>query len=150
MIYDVRVAKQARHDMKMVYEYIADVLLEPVTAEKQYTRIENAIYTLDHMPERFRQYEKEPWRSRNLRIMPVDNYLVFYLVDNKKRTATVIRVMYGRRNIEKELDDMARRGGNNAFMSLRETAKNNGVQDWSLDEINNEINAARRDRDTEE
>ena len=107
MTYDVRVTKQARHDMKLIYEYIANVLLEPVTAEKQYARIENAVYTLDYMPERFRQYEKEPWWSRNLRIMPVDNYLVFYLVDSIKRTATVIRIMYSRRNVEKELDDMA-------------------------------------------
>jgi toxin ParE1/3/4 len=81
--------------------------MEPVIAEKQYTRIEKAVYTLDQMPERFRRYEKEPWRSRNLRVMPVDNYSVFYTVNNKKRVVTVIRVLYGKRNIERELDDMA-------------------------------------------
>jgi toxin ParE1/3/4 len=57
------------------------------------------------MPERFRQYEKEPWRSRNLRVMPVDNYIVFYTVDNKNRVAAVIRVMYNKMNTEKELDN---------------------------------------------
>jgi toxin ParE1/3/4 len=106
MIYEVKTADHARFDLKMIYEYIANVLMEPIVAEKQYSRIENAIYSLNQMPERFRQYEKEPWRSRNLRIMPIDNYIVFYTVDNKNRTATAIRIMYGARNIKKELDDM--------------------------------------------
>ena len=105
--YDVKNTGQARNDMKMIYKYIADTLMEPVIAEKQYTRIETAVYSLETMPERFRRYEKEPWRSRNLRVMPVDNYVVFYTVDNENRVVTVIRIMYGRRNTEKELDDMA-------------------------------------------
>ena len=107
MMYNVETTKQARHDMKMLYEYIADTLMEPIIAEKQYTRIEMAVYSLDQMPERFRRYEKEPWRSRNLRIMPVDNYIVFYTVNNESRVVTVMRIMHGRRNTEKELDDMA-------------------------------------------
>ena len=40
-----------------------------------------------------------------------------------------------------------REGGYAAFMSMRRAAKNNGVQDWPLDEINSEINSARRDRE---
>ncbi len=106
MTYEVKLTGQAMHDLKMVYRYIADTLMEPVTAEKQYARIEKAIYSLTEMPERFRRYEKEPWFSRNLRILPVDNSLVCYTVDNKNSAATIIRVMYGARNIEKELGGM--------------------------------------------
>jgi len=108
MSYNVKITGQALSDMKGIYEYIAYTLLEPVIAEKQYTRIEKAIYSLDNMPERFRRYEKEPWKSRNLRIMPVSNYLVFYTVDNTNLDVTAMRVLYGARNIERELDDMAR------------------------------------------
>ena len=107
MIYNVYLTEQARVDMRMLYEYIADTLMEPLIAEKQYTRIEKAVYSLDKMPERFRRYEKEPWKSRNLRVMPIDNFIAYYTVDNESRIVTVIRVMYGRRNTEKELDDMA-------------------------------------------
>ncbi|MDR1193433.1 MAG: type II toxin-antitoxin system RelE/ParE family toxin [Peptococcaceae bacterium] len=103
MTYDVKIANQAMLDMKSIYEYIATALMEPVIAEKQYSRIEKAVYSLDQMPERFRRYEKEPWRSRDLRVMPVDNYIVFYIVDNENGTVTVIRVMYGRKDTEKEL-----------------------------------------------
>ena len=109
MIYEVTSTGQARLDLRDIYEYIADTLMEPVIAEKQYTRIEMAVYSLNQMPERFRRYDKEPWRSRNLRVMPIDNYIVYYIVDNENLLVTVIRIMYGRRNTEKELDDMAQR-----------------------------------------
>lgn len=56
------------------------------------------------MPERFCVYDKEPWKTRGLRIMPVDNYLVFYIPDKKTQTVTVIRVMYGRRDTDKQLN----------------------------------------------
>lgn len=36
--------------------------------------------------------------------MPVGNYLVFYIPDNEKLTVTVMRVMYGARNIDNELN----------------------------------------------
>jgi len=107
MTYDVTLTEQARHDMRTIYEYIADTLMEQTVAEKQLTHIENAVYSLEEMPERFRRYEKEPWRSRNLRVMPVNNYVVLYTVNNKSHIVTVIRIMYGKRNVEKELDDTA-------------------------------------------
>ena len=44
-------------------------------------------------------------------------------------------------------DKPTRESGYAAFMSLRQAARDNGVQDWSLEEINDEINAARRDRE---
>nr|UWG11617.1 MAG: hypothetical protein [Bacteriophage sp.]DAZ34760.1 MAG TPA: Toxin-like protein, toxin-antitoxin, RNase, HYDROLASE, Structural [Caudoviricetes sp.] len=32
--------------------------------------------------------------------MPVDNYIVLYIVDNNKNIVTVVHIMYGGRNIE--------------------------------------------------
>jgi toxin ParE1/3/4 len=55
------------------------------------------------MPERFRAYEDEPWHSRGLRIMPVDNYCVLYIPNIEKAVVTIIRVMYGGRDIETQL-----------------------------------------------
>lgn len=55
------------------------------------------------MPERFRAYENEPWHSRGLRIMPVDHYCVLYIPDKEKAVVTIIRVMYGGRDIDAQL-----------------------------------------------
>ena len=35
--------------------------------------------------------------------MSVDNYLVFYIPQNEEKAVTVIRVMYGRRDIDAQL-----------------------------------------------
>ncbi len=59
------------------------------------------------MPERFRVYDKEPWRSRNLRMMPVDHYLVFYIPNRDEEAVTIVRVMYGGRDIDRQLKSMA-------------------------------------------
>ena len=45
-----------------------------------------------------------------------------------------------------DINGRMKESGCAAFMSLCRAAKNNGVQDWSLEEINSEINAARESR----
>ncbi len=104
MIYDVRISEQADQDLRNIFEYIAFELLAPENATGQLDRLEEAISKLDNMPEKFRRYEREPWFSRGLRVFPVDNYLVFYIPDMDEKTVTVIRVMYGGRDIDKELN----------------------------------------------
>ena len=32
--------------------------------------------------------------------LPVDNFIVYYLVDDEKRAVTVVRVFYGGRDVE--------------------------------------------------
>ncbi len=49
------------------------------------------------------RYVKEPWHSRGLRIMPVDNFHVFYIPNKETTIVTIIRVMYGGRDINPEL-----------------------------------------------
>lgn len=103
MKYEVVTTAQAVADLRAVFEYIAYELLAGENAIKQLDRLEEAILSLDEMPERYQLYDKEPWRERNLRIMPVDNYLVFYIPQEEDKTVTVIRVMYGRRDIDAQL-----------------------------------------------
>ncbi len=103
MKYEVLTTEQAAADLRAIFEYIAYDLLAGENAIKQLDRLEEAILSLDEMPERHHLYDKEPWKERNLRIMPVDNYLVFYIPCGEEKTVTVIRVMYGRRDIDTQL-----------------------------------------------
>lgn len=104
MNYEVRLTIEAENDLRGIFEYIAFELQSPQNAAGQLDRLEQSIMVLDQMPERFRVYEKEPWHSRNLRIMPVDNYLVFYIPNHRELTVKVMRVMYGGRDIPKQLN----------------------------------------------
>ncbi len=104
MNYEVRLTTEAENDLRGIFEYIAFELQSPQNAAGQLDRLEQSIMALDQMPERFRVYEKEPWHSRNLRIMPVDNYLVFYIPNHEEHTVKVMRVMYGGWDIAKQLN----------------------------------------------
>lgn len=104
MIYSVNISKQAENDLRSIYEYIAFELQSLQNAQGQIGRLESNILKLKEMPERFSVFEKEPWKSRKLRVMPVDNYLVFYIPDKLTKTVNILRVMYGGRDTEKQLN----------------------------------------------
>lgn len=103
MIYRIEISKRARLDVEEIYEYIAFTLMAQESALKQLDRLERSIRQLNQMPRRFRVYDTEPWRSRGLRTMTVDKFVVLYVPDDEKKTVTVIRVLYGGRDIDKEM-----------------------------------------------
>ncbi len=104
MRYEVKISAQAENDLRGIYLYIARELRSPQNALRQFERLENNIYSLDELPERYRCYEREPWRSRGLRIMVVDNYLVFYIPNKETQTVDIVRVMYGGRDVDAQLN----------------------------------------------
>lgn len=103
MRYDVRISNQAEADLRSIFEYIAFELQSVQNAVGQLDRLEESILSLDQMPDRYRAYEKEPWHSRGLRVMPVDKYLVFYIPNHDAKVVNIVRVMYGGRDIGAQL-----------------------------------------------
>jgi Plasmid stabilization system protein len=101
MTYRIEMTKQAQSGLREIFEHIAFVLKSPQYALQQVERIEAQIQKLNHLPERFRIYEKEPWKSRKLRQVAVDNFIIFYFVG--KEVVTIIRIMYGGRDIDEQL-----------------------------------------------
>lgn len=108
MIFEIKISDQADADLRGIYEYIAYELQSPDNASGQLDRLEESIMSLDQMPERFREYENEPWHSRGLRIMPVDNYCVLYIPNKENAVVTIIRVMYGGRDMDNQLKKYTR------------------------------------------
>ena len=104
MKYEVVTTAQADDDLRDIYEHIAFELLAPENAAGQLDRIEEAAVSLEDFPDRYRLYEDEPWHSRGLRVLPVDNYVIFYIVKDDTRVVTIIRIMYYGRNIDEQLN----------------------------------------------
>ncbi|MCD8027103.1 MAG: type II toxin-antitoxin system RelE/ParE family toxin [Erysipelotrichaceae bacterium] len=104
MIYKIKISDQAEDDIRGIYEYIAYDLQSPLNARKQLSRIQSCIESLDTMPERYRIYQREPWKSRGLHMVPLNNYKVMYIVDNNEMIVSIVRVMYGGRDVDTQLD----------------------------------------------
>ena len=103
MSYKTFYTKEAEQDLVDIFEYIANNLFSPETAKQQLRRIMSKIDGLDQMPQRHSIFKDEPWHSRKLRVLPVDNYLVFYLVEKEENVVKIVRIMYGGRNINEQL-----------------------------------------------
>lgn len=66
-------------------EYIAFELQSPLNASKQLSRLEKQILNLEQFPEGFARYKNEPWKSRGLRVLPVDNYLIMFMINEQEK-----------------------------------------------------------------
>jgi toxin ParE1/3/4 len=97
--WQIIVTPEFQNEIWEIHSYIANTLLVPETANKQINRIFDMVESLDDMPERFPRYDKEPWFSRGLRKVNVDNFIIFYLPVEKTREVVVLHVFYGGRNI---------------------------------------------------
>ena len=87
--------EQAEKDLHSIHYYIAKDLLSPENADGQVRRIRDAVSKLDHMPYRFHLFQREPWKSRGMRMMPVDRYVVFYMPIEDKGIVAIFRILYG-------------------------------------------------------
>ena len=79
--WNVKLSPEFKQEVRDIYSYIANTLLVPETALKQIDRILKAVESLDEMPQRNPLYEREPWKTRGLRKLVVDNFVVFYLIN---------------------------------------------------------------------
>ena len=51
----------------------------------------------------YRRYEDEPWHSRGIRVLPVDNFVILYIPFVKEKIVRIATVMYSGRNIDEHL-----------------------------------------------
>lgn len=106
MSWNVIYTEQAERDLRDIFEYIAFSLLAPDAAKNQSKQIMDAIAALNEMPLRHQLYEKEPWHSKGMRSIPVGNYLVFFFALESENAVVVVRIMYGGRDNDYQLDDI--------------------------------------------
>ena len=106
MRFEVELTERADRDLRNIFLYIAIDLSSPENAEKQVKRLWNAILSLDELPERYRRYEDEPWYSRGMRVLPLDNFVILYIPYLEEKIVRIVTVMYGGRNIGEQLKEL--------------------------------------------
>ncbi len=97
---NIHYSNEALDDLKEIYTHLAYELLVPETARRQIDRIRKAVLALEYMPLRHPLVGFEPWNSMQIRQLIVDNYLVYYLVEDEKNLIEIARIFYGRRDVE--------------------------------------------------
>lgn len=103
MKWEIIFSENAKKDLISIARYISDELSEPDIAEKLSLRILKAIKSLDKFPMRHRLCDYKEWRDKGFRVLPAENYLVFYIPDETTHIIKIYRVIYGKRDIENQL-----------------------------------------------
>jgi addiction module RelE/StbE family toxin len=102
-MYKLEYLPTARQDMIGIARYITRNLANPEAAEKLSVELIEAADSLSAFPYANPAYIPIKPVLHEYRKFLVQNYLIFYRVDEKTKTVTVTRVIYARRDHEKLL-----------------------------------------------
>lgn len=105
MIYQVITTERSETDLQNIYQYFLLHHNDPDTGARLADRLMTRIEALQWLPERYRLYEMEPYRSQGLHVMPVGRYLVFYKVDSRRAHVIIHRILYGGMDLAAALHD---------------------------------------------
>lgn len=98
--YKIIYSPEAVEDLRGIYYHIAKILLAPIAARNQVNRIRKEIKDLNFFPSRYAFIEWEPWRSMGVHYFTVDNYSIFYGIDEAELRVNIIRIFYSGQDIE--------------------------------------------------
>ncbi len=98
MTYNVKLTAAANKDLQDIADYIALTLQEKEKAKRQIRRIREIILALETMSERYPLVKIDYLAHKGYRVIPQDNYLIFYRIDKAKQEVYISRVLYKKRD----------------------------------------------------
>jgi addiction module RelE/StbE family toxin len=96
--YSLKFTIKAEEDLDELYEYISGNLFAPGAAENLIDKFESKILRLKDFPYSCSLVLDETLKQRGYRKLIIDNYIVFYLVNDKKQQVIIMRILYGASN----------------------------------------------------
>ena len=77
--YKIVISKDAREDIEDAFKYISDILFEPDIAKRIQRTLLIRIKSLETMPKRNAVIDMEPYKTRGVRMLLIENYNTFLL-----------------------------------------------------------------------
>lgn len=98
--YVIKFTTIANNDLEEIYRYISKELFAENAAVDFLSRIESNIMRLKYFPYSASYLLNEFLRNKGYRKLIIDNYIVFYIVDEKEKQVIIMRVLYGKQKYE--------------------------------------------------
>lgn len=96
--YRIVITDPAEKDLNEIIDYIAFELRSSSSAENIIIKISNSISSLEQLPKRHPFVKDERLANLGIRMLIIENYIAFYVVFEKDKVVTIIRILYNRRN----------------------------------------------------
>lgn len=101
--YQYRLSQKAADDLDGIVSYIASELSNPQAAADFLSRLEKVIDEIRSFPESGAPVNNEFLSNTMLRKKTVGSYLLYYLSVPETETVYIVRIVYGKRNMEEIL-----------------------------------------------
>lgn len=101
--YQYRLSQKAADDLDGIVSYIASELSNPQAAADFLSRLEKVIDEIRSFPESGAPVNNEFLSNTKLRKKTVGSYLLDYLSVPETETVYIVRIVYGKRNMEEIL-----------------------------------------------
>ena len=98
MKYDIVVTNPAQDDLEEILNYISVDLSAPKSAIEMLNKIKSIFENLSINPLMYPLCNIDNLKEKNYRKAVINNYLMFYRVDDKNETIYIMRFIYGRRD----------------------------------------------------
>ncbi len=92
--YTVYISPQAYRDIDLIYEYIREEFSSENTAINMIDLIEQAIISLEEIPQRGAERKVGQYAYQGYRQLFVKNYTIIYRIDEDTKAVAVITVRY--------------------------------------------------------
>ncbi len=102
-MYDIVYLPIAKNVINKIILYISEELKSPSAALDLLNEFEKSITVLRDFPYSYKLYESNIKIKNKYRVIPIKNYLIFYMVRQDVPIIEIYRVLYARRNINKFL-----------------------------------------------
>lgn len=99
MVYDVKFTSQFEDDLDDALTYISQKLCSPTAQKMLFEKVNEVISNIKKYPLIYPIYHNETIAQKGYRYAVVNNYLIFYTVNDDSGIITIIRFIYGKQNI---------------------------------------------------
>ncbi len=104
--YTIRITRQAREHLKEIRKYIEKELLSPGAAKNTIAALKAEMQALAHFPGRIHLTPEQPWHDQGVRRDRVNNYYIYFWIDEEHKRVQIIAVIYVRRDQARQLEQM--------------------------------------------
>lgn len=102
-LYSLEYLPLAQRDLVDIVSYVADRLANPLAAQRLAEKLVDAAESLRTMPHRRRVYTPIRPLEHEYRSIRVENYLMFYWVEEDTKCVTIARVLYAKSDVVSRL-----------------------------------------------
>lgn len=98
--YNLKFTPKAGKDLEQIYIYISEKLFNTPAANDLLEKTENGIKNLKDFPYSGSFVSDESLKNKGYRKLIIENYIIFYLINEPDKQVVIMRILYGAQNYQ--------------------------------------------------